>query len=60
MRKAETACCVSEDGMAGLPGSGVMLDSLMTTFKTSDAVKQKHRIGGFDLEKSTGFHQMCA
>jgi hypothetical protein len=37
-----------------------MLDSFMTTFKTSDAVTQEHRIGGFDLEKSTGFHQMCA
>ena len=41
--------------MAGLRGSGAMLDFFMTTFKTSDAVTQEHRIGGFDLEKSNRF-----
>jgi hypothetical protein len=29
-----------------------MLDFFMTTFKTSDAVKQERRIGGFDLGKA--------
>ena len=28
-----------------------MLDFFMTTFKTSDAVKQEHRIGGFAIHR---------